>query len=134
MGGTRADLGRRAVSFPRDVPTDPGLRSAEYRRNRALLRAQRRPCARCGRAIAYDEPYWLATPGGRRSVNPRAFVAGHVIDRAAGGGHHLANLRPECARCSFTSGAQLGNRRQRRAAAVRGPKGRVEQAVTADRW
>ena len=86
---------------------------AEYRRNRAILRAQRRPCARCGGRIAYDEDYWV-TVNGRRTINRRAFHAGHIVDRGHGGGHELANLQAEHAGCSVRSGAQLGQRRQRR--------------------
>ena len=88
-------------------------RSPEFVRNRAILRGQRRPCARCGRAIAYDEPYWLVSPlTGRRMVNPAAFVAGHRISRANGGGHELSNLQAECARCSLRSGGSDGARRR----------------------
>jgi hypothetical protein len=83
-------------------------RDPEYLRNRATLRAQRRPCARCGGAIAYDESYWI-TIGGRRRVNPRAFVAGHIISRHRGGSHALSNLQAEHAACSFSSGAEESN-------------------------
>jgi hypothetical protein len=54
-------------------------RDPEYVRNRAIIRAQRRPCARCGRAIAYDMPYWLIV-NGRRRVNPWAFHCGNRLE------------------------------------------------------
>jgi len=87
-------------------------RDPQYVRNRAIIRAQRRPCARCGRAIAYDEPYWITTRG-RRRINRRAFHCGHIVARADGGTHELANLQAEHAGCSIRSGAVDGNRRQR---------------------
>lgn len=99
---------------PRAERTDRWDRDPLYIRNRATIRAQRRPCWRCGGAIAYDQPYWLMVKG-RRTVNPRAFVAGHIVDRARGGTHELSNLAAECAACSIKSGAQLGQKRQRSA-------------------
>jgi hypothetical protein len=93
-------------------------RDPEYVRNRATLRAQRRPCARCGKPIDYDGSYWIPLPNGRKKINGAAFVAGHVIGRAFGGDHSLANLQSEHARCSLQSGAREGNylRAQRAAA------------------
>jgi hypothetical protein len=82
-------------------------------RNRAIIRAQRRPCARCGKPIAYDEPYWLTTINGRKTVNPRAFHCGHIRSRINGGGHELANLQAEHAGCSIRSGPREANRRRR---------------------
>lgn len=87
-------------------------RDPEYIRNRDILRAQRRPCARCGGAIAYDEPYWLITINGRRKINPRAFHCGHIVSRIRGGSHALTNLQPEHAGCSIRSGASEGARRR----------------------
>lgn len=97
---------------PRTPRTNRWDRDPTYLANRATIRAQRPPCWRCSQPIAYDEPYWI-TIRGRRTVNPRAFVCGHIIDRARGGGHELSNLRAEHARCSITSGARLGQQRQR---------------------
>jgi hypothetical protein len=88
-------------------------RDREYMRNRSIVRAQRRPCARCGGKIAYDEPYWLPTSTGRRKVNPRAFHCGHIRSRISGGGHELSNLQAEHAGCSIRSGAREANRRRR---------------------
>jgi hypothetical protein len=85
-----------------------------YQRNRAaLLDAARRglwPCARCGGPIDYDGPRYLPLPG-RRRENPLAFDAGHVVAKAEGGTHELANLQPEHVRCNRVHGAHLGNQR-----------------------
>ena len=117
------------MPWDRTKPADPAIKTAEYRARRARLKAEARsvaaPCARCRGPIDYDGPYWL-TINGRRVVNPRAFVAGHVIDRAAGGGHDL--LQPECARCSITSGARTGARR------LWATKPRRTRPSTAGRW
>lgn len=83
-----------------------------YIRNRAIIKAQRRPCARCGGAIAYDEPYWVVSAlTGRRTINRRAFHCGHKLSRINGGSHDLANLQPEHAGCSISAGAKLGRQR-----------------------
>ncbi len=98
-------------------PADPRLKSATYKRTRAQLKREAKArgdcCARCRGAIDYDGPYWLSI-GGRRRVNPRAFVAGHRVGRADGGGDELANLQAECARCSIDSGAKDGSKRAHR--------------------
>jgi hypothetical protein len=83
-------------------------RDPEYVANRAVIRAQRKPCARCGGAIAYDQPYWL-TINGRRKVNPWAFHCGHVLSRHQGGSHTLNNLQAEHASCSISAGATESN-------------------------
>lgn|SRR5215212_1072000 len=83
-----------------------------YVKNRAIVRAQHRPCRRCGKPIAYEAPYWV-TINGRKHINPRAFVCGHVVSRINGGGHELANLRAECAGRSIQSGAHEANLRRR---------------------
>jgi hypothetical protein len=82
-------------------------------RNRAIIRAQRRPCARCRRPIDYDAPYWLITSTGRRKVNPLSFHCGHIVARINGGTHELANLQAEHAACSIRSGAREANRRRK---------------------
>lgn len=112
-------------------PSNPRTADAEYRRNRAILlkdaRAKGSPCARCGRPIRYHEPYWLTTPSGRRRVNPRAFVAGHIVDWVLTHDNTLANLQPECARCSSTSGARRGQ-------AQRFPQRERPKGYTNPRW
>jgi hypothetical protein len=78
----------------------------------------RLPCARCHRPIAYDAPRYL---GGRRRVNPRALVVGHIVDRYAAKRmgwtdeqiNALTNTQPECVDCSNKSGARLGQKVQR---------------------
>ena len=100
-------------------------RDPTYVRNRVIIRAQRRPCARCGGPIAYDEPYWLITITGRRKVNPRAFHCGHIVSRNRGGSHTLSNLQPEHAGCSIRSGARESN----------GQNGHTIKRIEADvRW
>jgi hypothetical protein len=104
---------------------DPLLSSPLYRRNRALLKKRRLPCAVCGRAIDYSQP--------------SAFVAGHIMPRwkAKQLGwlpeqiNSLQNLRPECRRCSFRTGSREGNQvqramrqRPRRAGVLRDDSGR----------
>jgi hypothetical protein len=84
-------------------------RDPDYVRNRAIIRAQRRPCARCGGVIAYDAPYWLLGPTGRRKVNPWAFHCGHIVSRHRGGSHTLSNLQAEHAACSIRDGARESN-------------------------
>ena len=109
-------------------------RNPEFVRNRAVLRAQRRPCARCGGAIAYDQPYWLVSSvTGRRRVNPRAFVDGHILSRAKGGGHALSNLQAECARCSLRSGGTDGALRRQALLGYVKPIGHA-RPDTASRW
>jgi hypothetical protein len=121
--------------FPRGPgTTDPALSGAEYTRNRALLRracaANRAPCARCRGAIDYDGPRYLLVNGKRR-LNPRSFVAGHIVARAHHPDHSLSNLQPECARCSWTSGARLGNQRQKRG---KTSQPTIPRPATANRW
>lgn len=100
----------------------------EYKRARAELKARAEAlglsCARCHGFIDYAGPYRV-TVGGRLRVNPRAFVAGHVIDRASGHVDHTL-LQPECAWCSIKSGARAGRAKQ-------GPV-RASRPVTADLW
>jgi hypothetical protein len=107
-------------------------RDPEYIRNRGIIRAQRRPCARCGGPIAYDQPYWLVINGKRR-VNPRAFVAGHIRSGAKGGGHELSNLQPECARCSLRSGGTDGALQRQALLGNAKPIGHA-RPDTASRW
>jgi hypothetical protein len=110
-------------------PVDTGDTVYKLARNRRIRAEHKRncrslglPCARCRGLIDYDALYWLPPDPitGRRKVNPVAYVAGHRIAHADGGPYTLANLQPECGRCSSHSGAQSGNQRQR-AAARRAP-------------
>jgi 5-methylcytosine-specific restriction endonuclease McrA len=39
-----------------------------------------------------------------------ATTVDHVVPRVLGGGHELANLRPACRRCNYSTGAAVGNR------------------------
>ena len=116
-GGDRADgyggPGSPEKKATMTWKTRPGRdrwdRDPEYIRNRAIIRAQRRPCARCGGVIAYDEPHWIVV-NGKRKVNPRAFHCGHILSRAKGGSHALANLQAEHAGCSMRAGSSDGAR------------------------
>jgi hypothetical protein len=75
-------------------------------------------CARCQRLIDYLGPRYI--PGTRR-LNPRSLVIGHIHDRASMKRlgyseqeiNDQGNSQPECARCSWTSGAQQGASYQR---------------------
>jgi hypothetical protein len=100
------------MTFITTARRDRWDRDPLYMRNRAIIRAQRRPCARCGRPIDYDAPYWWIV-NGRRKVNPLSFHCGHVVARINGGTHDLANLQAEHAGCSIRSGAREANRRRK---------------------
>ena len=95
--------------FPRQ--TGSWSHDPEYQANRAIIRAQRQPCARCGDGIDYDGPYWLIR-NGRKTINRLAFHCGHIVDRADRPDHSLANLRAEHAGCSVKSGARSGAARR----------------------
>lgn len=109
----------------------------------------RRPCARCHGPIAYDGPRYLPNRKHRpsctrdaclgcRTVNPRSLVVGHIVSRydARRAGwpeertNGLANTRPECWRCSNSSGARAGNKIQ---AAKAKKRQQVRNAYT-ERW
>jgi hypothetical protein len=106
-------------------PKDPLLSSPLYRRNRALLKRRRLPCAVCGRAIPYDQP--------------GAFVAGHIVARHIAKRlgwtepqiNSLSNLRPECKQCSYRTGAQEGGRVRHQRSQRRGVGYRLDDA---SRW
>jgi hypothetical protein len=71
-------------------------------------------CARCHRLIDFLAPKYYPNT---KIINPRSLVIGHIRSRsvmtALGYDDHvindLANSQPECARCSWTSGAKQGN-------------------------
>lgn len=77
----------------------------------------RLPCARCKQPIDYAGPRYY-TVRGKRRLNPRYLVVGHKVDRyqAKLMGwteqqiNAISNTQPECARCSHSSGAKLGQR------------------------
>lgn len=100
------------MTFITTARRDRWDRDPLYMRNRAIIRAQRRPCARCGKPMMYDQPYWL-TVNGRRKVNPASFHCGHIRSRINGGTHELTNLQAEHAGCSIRAGAREANRRRR---------------------
>ena len=100
------------MTFITTARRDRWDRDPEYMRNRAIIRAQRRRCARCGGRIAYDEPYWWIV-NGQRKVNPQAFHCGHIRSRINGGTHELTNLQAEHAGCSIRAGAREANQRRR---------------------
>ena len=99
---------------------DPLLHGTAWRQIRKHWLTLRLPCARCGRAIAYDGPQYLIDSRGRRRQNPRYLVVGHIVSRyqARRMGwteaqiNSLTNTQPECVACSNRSGAQLGQRVQ----------------------
>jgi hypothetical protein len=75
-------------------------------------------CARCNRLIDFLGSRYIE---GTRKLNPLALCIGHVHDRASMKRlgyrddqiNDLGNSQPECARCSWTSGAKQGNAMQR---------------------
>ena len=50
------------------------------------------PCWRCGRMLTLADKW----------------TAGHLEDRADGGGDHAGNLAPECGRCNYSAGGKRG--------------------------
>jgi hypothetical protein len=99
---------------------DRQLTNAKWKWLRSYWLQQRPPCWRCGREIAYNEPYYVIADG-KKTVNPNAFVLGHVIGRAEGRSlgytdeqlETIENTAPEHALCSQVSGSRAGQRRQR---------------------
>lgn len=110
------------MAFTNRGPADPALGTTTWAAIKTYWRRARQPCARCGRPIDYDRPYWL-TIAGRRTINPWALHVGHIVSRRRGRAlgwtedqvNALANTRPEHARCSVRSGAREGNAAQRAA-------------------
>jgi hypothetical protein len=106
---------------------DPTLTGRAWRDIRKHWVRLRLPCARCGYAIDYDGPRYLATSTGRRRQNPRYLVVGHIVSRYEARlrgwteqqTNALANTQPECQACSNSSGARLGQRVQRTKATTR---------------
>jgi hypothetical protein len=101
---------------------DPLLTTHHWRKVvRPYWIALRLPCARCHRMIDYDGPRFIRSLTGRRTINPRALVVGHIVsrNRAKRMGwtedqiNALSNTRPECQDCSNKSGAREGNQMQR---------------------
>jgi hypothetical protein len=101
------------------TPNDPVLTSHHWRTVvRPYWQRRRLPCSRCGCAIDYDGPRYLTTPSGKRAMNPRALVVGHIVSRYAARRagwteaeiNALSNTQPECQACSNRSGARLGQR------------------------
>jgi hypothetical protein len=101
---------------------DPLLTSHHWRTTiRSHWKALRLPCARCGQAIDYLGPRYLTSPTGRRTLNPRYLIVGHIVDRYTAKRmgwidqqiNALSNTQPECLSCSNRSGAKLGQRVRR---------------------
>jgi hypothetical protein len=86
---------------------NPARKSPQYRRNRAIIRARRDPCARCGGEIDYFGPRFFFI-GGVRRENPLAFDCGHRVALALGGTEELHNLQAEHVKCSRHAGGRLG--------------------------
>jgi len=126
------------VAWPTDRPNrprDPTLTSRKHRdHNRAHWQALRLPCARCGCAIDYDGPQYLADG----TQNPRYLVVGHIVDRAQARllgwslerQNDLSNTQPECRKCSNDSGAQLAVQTRQKTARNTAPIAAPE----ASRW
>jgi hypothetical protein len=102
--------------------SDPLLTNHHWRVTiRKHWQVLRLPCARCHRAIDYDGLRYLITTRGRRILNPRYLVVGHIVDRYQAKRlgwteqqiNAITNTQPECQDCSNRSGARLGQRVQR---------------------
>jgi hypothetical protein len=108
-------------------PHDKARDTAQYRRNRARLKAMRiLECARCGGLIDYEGARYVEYQG-KRTENPWAFDAGHIVDVALGGSNDITNLQPEHVRCSRKAGSLLGHARRW---GVKKPN----RPTTANRW
>ena len=100
-------------------PKDPLLTTPLYRRNRAILKRLRLPCAVCGRTINYSQP--------------GQFVAGHIVSRHKAKLYgwteaminSLSNLQPECKQWYYRTGAREGQQAMR----VKQRRGRHAVAV-----
>ena len=112
------------MAFSNRGPADKAYTTKQWAANRQHWRTVRRPCARCGKAIAYDAPYHI-TVRGKRTINPDALVVGHIVSkrRARRMGwteaktNALDNTQPECGACSVKSGAREGRKAQGQAKA-----------------
>jgi hypothetical protein len=113
---------------------DPMLTTRHWRVTiRGHWLALRLPCSVCGRAIAYDQPTYLVSITGRRTINPRSLVVGHIVSRNKGKRmgwtedqiNALTNTRPECRACSNKTGAREGRQMQR---------AKRRRVNTASRW
>ena len=100
------------------MPNRLALADRKHRdHNRAHWQRLRRPCARCGKRIDYDGPMRL--PSGK--YNPDYLVVGHKVDRitAVEAGwtlaqiNDLSNTQPECLECSWRSGGELKQQRDK---------------------
>lgn len=60
---------------------------------RPMIQAGNVDCPRCGLPVTEDTPWDV----------------GHQVDQALGGGHELAGLWPEHARCNRSAGGKLGH-------------------------
>ena len=125
-----SELARRiggAVTWrgPRTAP-DPALTTRSWRELRKHWQRLRLPCARCRGPIDYDGPRFLIVRG-RRRLNPRYLVVGHIVSRRTARilgwsdaqTNGAANTQPECQTCSNRSGAREGQRAQRAVARVK---------------
>jgi hypothetical protein len=119
----RADVTARPVTWrgPRTA-ADPLLTGYHWRVTvRNHWKAQRLPCAVCRKPIDYDGPRYYLSVTGRRTLNPRYLVVGHIVSRYTAKRYGwteaqinaLSNTRPECQACSNRTGAKLGQKVQR---------------------
>jgi hypothetical protein len=74
------------------------------------------PCSLCGRALVTDKSQFRIMVAGRLIVNPSYLVVGHIEPRALAYARGktvretetIPATRPECWKCSQTSGGRLG--------------------------
>jgi hypothetical protein len=116
---------------------DLSLTTKAWRKHRIYWKRLRLPCARCRGWIDYDGPRYLPGLSGRRRLNPRYLVVGHIVSRhqarrlgwSEAQVNALSNTQPECQDCSNRSGARLGRLLQEP-----NPMSAVTTAITAHRW
>ena len=98
---------------------DPALTTRSWRKIRKYWQAQGLPCSICHRMIDYGGPRFYLV-GGKRRMNPRYLCVGHITSRhearqrgwSEAEVNCIENTRPECQRCSNSSGARLGRQIQ----------------------
>lgn len=71
-----------------------------YRENRTRILRGSPACHICGQPIDTSLPHWIVSTDGRRTINPMAATADHIIPVAKGGGDSLSNLKPAHMGCN----------------------------------
>jgi 5-methylcytosine-specific restriction endonuclease McrA len=72
-----------------------------YRANRKRVLSGQPVCWICGKPIDTTQPHYIVNDEGKRSLNPLAPSADHVIAVTKGGGHEPSNLKPAHLGCNM---------------------------------